>query len=292
MNIVKYTKEARDRLLAFQAGQAFAGIRLYESDLDTGRTVYLEQDGEVLGIASLFHNAFHPQFLKLQFAVDTSKDRLVTTLYQALLKSLPVPPPRLSLHVTESDAGNLADFLASHQFHLVIKTECPQIDLAKSLERLSRHRLPAGYLLKNYSELNQAEASALRKFRLDGYVKTHFWSPPLSLDSPAWQETDLNAEDQKLSWVVYRDSAIVLCSDAHLEDDAVYLGWGWHHDTFESLPEFKSIWSSVLARQLEDCQRLGKPLIGEFDSLDTYGQYKGALLTPLAEENFYTYHTA
>lgn len=290
MKIRHFQADERENLLAFQKAHHFEPIRLLEKGVNTGHTVYLEHKKEVLGIATLYHNAFHPQFENLQFAVDLHNTRRVTTLYQTLLQALTPPLPRLSLLLRVSESQVLKSFLKHHNFVLAITTACPHIDLESSLIHLSQYRFPTGFHLKNYSQLNPEEAEKLRQFRLNGYVKTHYWSPPLSIESPYWQETEIDGENQNFSWVVFKDDTLVLCSDAHFEGGNLYLGWGWHDDAYATHPELKNLWATVLRSQVKAAQSLQAQLIGEFDSSDVYGQYKSALLPHhLSEDNYCIY---
>lgn len=289
MNLIKYKNDKKDKLISFMDSNKIDIIRLIDKDLDTGRTIYLENDNEILGIVTTYYNDFHPNFLKLQFAVDTSNELFVNELYQGILKSNS-SSHTFSIHLNEKDSKQLEVFLERNNFKLVLKTEFPKINIEKSFENLSNYSLPNGFVLKKYKDLNENETKELRNFRLKGYVKTHFWSPPLSIEHPYWDETDLDDESKNISWVVYKNNNIVICSDAHIENSCVYFGWGWHDDTYDDFSELKSLWATVLYKQLDFCKKNNKTLIGEFDSSDKYGQYKSSLLVHLTEENYYTFH--
>jgi hypothetical protein len=290
LKITLFRDSEREKLLAFQKVYSHEPIRLLEKGMNRGHTVYLEQNGEVQGIATLYHNAFHPHFEHIQFALNLHNTQQLTVLYHALLEQISEPFPRLSIHLSTADAKVLEKFLEHHRFAPVITTACPRIDLEHSLRQFSKFHFPVGYRLNSYDQLNFEEAERLRHFRLKGYAKTHFWSPPLNIEHPYWQEADVEKENQHLSWVVLKDQAIVLCSDAHREDEALYLGWGWHDDVYTGHPELQNLWATVLKYQVKAAQDLKVDLIGEFDSLDVYGQYKSALLTHLTEDNYFTYH--
>ncbi|SHO55023.1 hypothetical protein [Vibrio quintilis] len=195
----------------------------------------------------------------------------------------------LQIRVNQGDAVNLSSFFKTHDFSLTLQNECPQINIEKSLQNRTKQNVPAEFHIKKYSDLNTTESDLLRKFRLSGYVKTHFWSPPVHVGSDIWKHTDLTHHDKQISWAVLKGNQIILCSDAHLYDDEVWLGWGWHNDSDEYTGAIHQLWSKVLRLQLRFCQNSGKALFGEFDSLDKYGQFKSRLLVHQTQNTSYIY---
>lgn len=288
MNILQYKKINRDKLIDYMDSNKLRLRILLEAESDFGRTIYIEQDNQILGIATQYINELHPTFDNIDFAVDTANEKVFIALYENLLTNRTSSLP-LSMCLSERDANVLRGFLENHHFSLIVKCEMPEIDIERSLTGLSEYRLPEGFRLEKYSGLNEEESKKLRQFRLNGYEKTHFWNPPLRMDHPYWLEKDLNSENQKISWVVFREKNIILCSDAHIDKDIVHIGWGWHDDQYEGHLELKHIWAIVLSQQLEFCKRSKKQFIGEFDSTDKYGQIKKSLLTHLKQENYYIY---
>ena len=277
LKTVPFREEHRQRVQVFLNEHPFESIPLCYQDSKAGVTVVLERQGQIQGLATLRTNAFHPAFINLYFAVDLQNDKYVNELYDALHILQKVPKP-LEIVLNEVGSQALRVFLESKAFSLTVTCECPLINLEKSLTSLAEIQAPLGFRIEPYDRLNEVEEKELRQFRRDGYQKTHFWNPPLSMESPLWQETDPNPKEREISWAVLSDGLIVLCSDLHLDGDKAHLGWGWHDDKLDDTAELKQLWSKVLSLQMAYCQAKGLSLMGEFDSLDKYGQLKKSLL--------------
>lgn len=126
-------------------------------------------------------------------------------------------------------------------------------------------------------------------FRITGYAKTHYWNPPVDLDSEVWKYMNLKAEEAEVSWAVFDREEIVICSDTRIFGEVTVLGWAWHNDKYEISGSINTLWEHILMRQLLYCQEHGRNLLGEFDSTDLYGQYKSRLLKRSTEETCFIY---
>lgn len=289
MKIFKFEEIERERLIEFQDQHNINRIPLHESVSLNGETLYLEQDGAILGIVSIVKNSFHPTFDNLYFAIANRNSEVMLTLYESLIQKRAVEAPPLQIMYEESEMQEQKTFLDKYGFSFTLTCECPQIDVERSLDSLSERYIPVELRLLKYSQLNCIEKVALREFRLNGYVETHFWSPPIHINDELWLGTDLDSEAEEISWVVFKGDRPILCSDAHINENDIWLGWGWHSDELEVHELVNQVWSKILSLQLSYCKRFGKRLFGEFDSLDKYGQYKSKLLVHLTKDTKYIF---
>lgn len=94
--------------------------------------------------------------------------------------------------------------------------------------------------------------------------------------------------------MVIKEGQIVLKSVFILNDDCVWLGWGWDVSELEGHPICQALWAQVLRLQLEESLFRGKRMFGEFDSTDRYSQVKKSLLvySSKIKERYYLFKQA
>ncbi len=289
MSIIKFKESERVKLRDFQTHHAMNKIPLIELESGLGETEYLEHEGKVLGVATIAKNGFHPNYDHLYFAVVDQDPNVIQSLYDSLTSGRSAGLAALQIMYNEPDLASQSVFTKANGFNLTLTCNCPEIDVSASIAKLDTISLPIGLRILRYSQLTSTEKAALRAFRLNGYVETHFWSPPIDISDELWQRTDVSDEEEELSWCVFKGEKPVLCSDAHIDGDDIWLGWGWHDEAAERPEVLKQVWSMVLERQLTDCQRQGKRLFGEFDSLDRYAQFKSERLVHLTKDVKYIF---
>ena len=180
----------------------------------------------------------------------------------------------------------MKEFLRSHHFDLVVVCDCPEICIEGSLSKLIQSTLPPNVRIVTQNNLNSREQVKVRQFRIDGYIKTHFWSPPIEREQDAWSCTDQSSEEKSISWVAFYNDEILLTSDSSLIDGEFWLSWGWHNENLVSAELLTQVWKHVLRLQLTECTALSRKLIGEFDSTDRFAQFKRKLLVEKAPDRW------
>lgn len=245
------------------------------------KTFSLITNSEISAFASISTNAFHPQFLTIDACTDNA-DALDTLLTQ-LLEQYPNQPLQIKPNSPQHYAWQ--EVLNRHGFVLTVICDCPEIDVAESLADLADTTLPTGMTLHRCDTLSEQQQSQLQTLRIDGYIETHAWSPPVETSNVVWAETKLNTVDRKLSYVVYENDEILLFSDLHDEDEEMWLGWSWHSDKLAS--NLTPAWSAVLKKQLLHCANAR--LFAEVDSTDKYSRCKLGLLVPKSHEKHHIY---
>lgn len=289
MKPILFEESARERLNVFQDSYELDRIPLCEPNSPYGETLYIENRGKILGVASAVKNGIHPKFDHLYLSVSGWDQEITTILLEGLKRHRGKEANPLQILIKEADVEKQKLFTDSQDFSLILTCNCPKIDTNRSIDKLLSTELPTSLRFTRYSQLNKNERDKLRKFRLNGYVKTHFWSPPTDLNDDVWSHTDRKPEEEDISWAVFNSDNLILCSDGIYFNDSIWLGWGWHGDELDDDPYLLSIWSHVLYLQLLDCQRLEKSMYGEFDSTDKYGQVKSKLLLHLTKDIKYIY---
>ena len=287
MKVVYFNENKRDKLRIFQDKYQLIRIPLYEATSQVGETLYLEENNFILGIISIVKNAFHPKFERIYFAIRDKNNEVMKLLYESLVAKRSEKDSLLQVMFNESEISEQQLFIKEYGFSLVVTCECPEIDVQQSLNLFHNGDLPDEFRMVRYSQLTHNEKSMLRIFRLNGYVKTHLWSPPVNIDDDIWHETDLSPKSEDISWAVFKGKRLILCSDAHIGEGDIWLGWGWHEDECEDL--LIEIWSKVLYQHLIYCQLSKYRLFGEFDSTDKYAQMKSKLLCHLTKDTTLIY---
>ncbi|MFO6422117.1 hypothetical protein [Motilimonas sp. KMU-193] len=297
MKIKQFTEDQLERLRAWQDDNGFERIPLVEKGLTIytradstysckGITLYAEENGEIQGIISRNNNSYHPKFDHLNFAIANEKKSLMVELMDQLLKLSPTDAVPLQITLEESVKNQWAWFLEKYFFRLTLTSDCPEIDITASLAKLQQPILGESYRILNYNQLNSIESAALQKFRREGYVNTHQWSPPISLDNPLWSSTDRSDAEKENSIIILHAGKIIACSDLVIDNDDYWLGWGWTCNTL-NLGDKTKFWSAMLFSQLTFCQQKNKKLFGEFDSTDTDGSLKRQLMIEKSQDRFF-----
>ena len=298
LKVTHFTEVERQKLRDWQANNNIKPIALIEKGVTTsplknntsyinkGMTLYVEQDGKIQGIITRCSNGYHPHFDHLYFAVLPEQQRLMVLLMEALLKHSPVGAPPLQMTLIEDVKYQWDWFLLQYGFKQKLTSDCPEIDIAASLDKKQTLWPAKDYQLLRYNQLNESQSQALQKFRRVGYVKTHQWSPPTSLDNPIWSNTDVTKLEASHCLVVFNKGEVIACSDLHDEDDGCWFGWGWTGDLL-SLNKKKTLWQLMLVEQLTHCQKLDKKMFGEFDSTDPDSSLKRQLVVEKTGERYY-----
>lgn len=289
MKIFEFKESNRGKLREFQDHHGIKRIPLFDRASGDGETLFLELNSAIQGIATVTKNGFHPKYDHLYFAVANRDSEVTQKLYRSLIERRVAGSPPLQIMYEESDVKEQRPFTEKFGFSLTLTCNCPQIDVGKSLDKISEVRLPSEFRVLRYNQLDSDEKAALREFRLSGYVKTHSWSPPIDIGDELWKRTDLSPESDEISWCVFAGDSPLLCSDGHIDGDEFWLGWGWHADEYETHEIVGQAWSKVLSLQLLYCQRNGKRMFGEFDSTDKYAQVKSDILVHLTKDTKYIF---
>lgn len=298
MDIKQYKEGQREQFRAWQDRRGFERIALVDKNITEytrpdqttyqckGMTLYAEENGEIQGIITRHDNSYHPKFDHLVFAIDRDNQALMLQLMKALRQQSPLECAPLQMTLAAKIKNQWRWFLEQYGFHDTLISEFAEIDVCASLAQLSPPRLPDGYRMLSYNQLNTSESAALATFRRQGYVNTHQWSPPTSLDNPIWTGTDLTASESDNSLVILRGSSVLACSDLGDYEGDYALGWGWTCDALV-LADKVALWRAILFAQLTFCQRVNKKCFGEFDSTDFDGALKRQQLIEAIPERFY-----
>lgn len=294
MKVIRYKSADEKRLVNFQKEHSFSRsthftklLPLREYGNYGGTTIYLESKGRIEGIATAVYNELHPHFRRIHFFPNLEKT--VSILFSELKKMPEFSGHPFEISLAEGEKRVLAAFLEKHKFQQVVCCEIPEIDLDGSLESINQFSVSKDFYIKNYSELSEDQKQLLFKFRIEGYFKTHEWNPPVSLDSEVWNYMNVSKEEEQVSWSIFKNNRIILCSDTRLIGETAMLGWGWHCDQLEQHPLLNALWGSVLKRQLMWCTQNNRVLLGEFDSTDSCAQLKSSLLQRKSEDIKYIF---
>ncbi len=297
LKIKQFKESQRQQFRKWQDDKGFEliplveyGVSLYtREDKSTyncnGITLYAEDNGEIQAIITRHDNGYHPHFDHLCYAITKDNSTLMLTLMEELLTFSDSNSVPLQITLDESTTKQWTWFLDRYGFTQKLTSDSPEIDIEASLAKLQQPILPADYQLLRYNQLNKTQSQALQKFRREGYVKTHQWSPPTSLDDPIWSETDSSHSENENSIVILKAGNIMACSDLFTWNDQLALGWGWSCDSL-SQKEQLALWKVILVEQLLISQKLKRKFFGEFDSTDPYGSLQRTLLVEKTEDRF------
>ncbi|MCP4322541.1 MAG: hypothetical protein GY787_11990 [Alteromonadales bacterium] len=297
LTFISFVEADRQKLRDWQAKHNIEPIALVEKGGTTsplknksnytnkGMTLCIEENGVLQGIITRSSNGYHPHFDHLYFALLPEKQSLMVLLMEELLKHDSAETPPLQMTLEESTKLQWTWFLDRYGFTQKLTSDCPEIDIEASLAKLQQPILPTDYQPLRYDQLNETQSQALQKFRREGYVKTHQWSPPTSLDDPIWSETDSSHSEKENSIVILKADNIMACSDLFTWNDELALGWGWSCDSL-SQKEQLALWKVILVEQLLISQKLKRKFFGEFDSTDPYGSLQRTLLVEKTEDRF------
>jgi hypothetical protein len=237
-------------------------------------------------------NEFYSDYDRLYFAVPDYDFLLVEALYQRINKERGETSRPMQILINGRDLPYSLLFLEAFGFEFILSCHCPEIDVIASLQKLSSlPPIPRCYRIKRYIELGEVQKKALDHFRVTGCLQTQKWNPTVERLEKAWEKIALTLQEEEASWAVFKDGQIVLNSDFILNDDCVWLGWGWHASDLEGHPMCQAVWAQILRLQLEESLFLGKRMFGEFDSTERYSQVKQSLLVYSSEikERYYLF---
>lgn len=230
-------------------------------------TFYAEFEGKIVGVMSLFNNSLHAHFYHLEIAIPADDKSTHIALMSHMLGVKRDYKP-LQITLNQPELASYQWFIERYKFDLAISCECPWLDSFIAPD----YAPVAGLEIMRASELTPEQASALRHHRIEGYIKTHYWSPALPAKHPNWSSTDLDVQSLQLSMVALLNGKVVANSDAHIYDSEIWLGWGWHAPVVEQ--QNVAIWAQMLAAQWPDLQQLNTKIRGEYDSSDWFAAIK------------------
>lgn len=232
-----------------------------------------DQD-ELLGFATVSHNAIHPEWIRpfILVAPDHRLHGIGTALHEALWERLRYSEEAgLQFGCSQEDSSTQAFLQAmGYQLRLESHTVCFEItpDHFQTALEAPAAFTEAGFTLSSFRTLAPIRHKLL-SFLVGRYRAEHFWSPPIDASNPLWKEVMFDGLNPDLSFALMHGDHIVAATTAETGEDVLGLMWAYAHpeDTLETL---SAMVRYLIAHQLKAAHQQGiNEGDFEIDSTDT-----------------------
>lgn len=225
------------------------------------QTVLAAHDGpELLGFATVSHNAIHPQWTRpfVLVAAEHRRHGIGTALHEALWERLRYSEEAgLQFGCSQTDSDTQAFLqalgyplrLESHTLCFEITPEHFQPALA-SASALTE----AGLTLASFRTLAPIRHKLL-SFLVGRYRAEHVWSPPIDASNPLWKEVVFDDLNPDLSFALMQGDHIVAAVTAESSGGVLGIMWAY---TDEGNLAARTAWLRyVIAHQLDAAYQQG-----------------------------------
>jgi GNAT superfamily N-acetyltransferase len=196
-----------------------------------------EGQENLVGVAVIHYNAFHPHWVGLMVGVHPNFRRqgLGRWLHEALLQTSPLQPHHLGTKGSYYKGNDNAEsFLFALGYQHTLDCHCIELDIQNF--DFSHHLTPLSLSEFNHLKIvsftdlftNPKMPQQVSDFLACRYCEEHFWSPPQLPDHPVWEDVPLEGVLPKLSFALVTDDRVVGAATAGIRgNDTLDMMWGY-----------------------------------------------------------------